>query len=42
MEPSALLKLFDLLTPAQWLFLAAALMYVGIIRDIARELRGDW
>ncbi|HEY0687593.1 MAG TPA: hypothetical protein VGD71_01025 [Kribbella sp.] len=42
MEPTALLHLSDLMTPAHWLFLAAALLYVGIIRDIARELRGDW
>jgi hypothetical protein len=40
-EPIALLPLFDVMTPAQWLFLAAALFYVGIIRDIAAEVRGE-
>lgn len=40
MEPTALLHLSHLMTPAQWLFVAAAFMYVGIIRDIAAEVRG--
>jgi hypothetical protein len=40
-EPSALLQLPNLLTPVQWLFVAAALLYVGIIHDIAAEVRGE-
>ncbi|WP_344110547.1 hypothetical protein [Kribbella alba] len=33
--------LLVLLTPAQWLFAAATLMYVGTIRDIVAEVRGQ-
>ncbi|MEV6415336.1 hypothetical protein [Kribbella sp. NPDC051718] len=40
MEPTALLHLSNLMPPAQWLFVAAALMYVGISRDIVAEVRG--
>jgi chemotaxis signal transduction protein len=34
--------LLNVMTPARCLFLGATLLYMGIVRDIRRELRGDW